>query len=95
MALGDIIKPKNGGSIVDQAKKLKNDKKTQLVSKVATDVSEVIKKMIWEADLEVADYNAVMEGVNRACANWFNEQINNRPMQDVIDDPAPSTEGDK
>jgi len=82
-------------SIADQAQSERDKQITQKIDKLATQLSNYIRHEIWEANLDISMYDVIMKSTVKKVGDWFNQQINNKKMQDVIDDPTPKEDTPK
>ena len=87
-----IKKPNQGPDIVEQAKEAKIKQKVDELKVKAENIAETLKAEIYNADIEIGDYKILTDGVMSILTNWFNTEINDRKMKDIVSNPSPEKE---
>jgi hypothetical protein len=72
------------GTIADQAQKVRLERQVAKIKKESEPIIEKMKDMIIDADINVGEFNGLMEAVNRGVANWYNSKINEKKITDVV-----------
>jgi hypothetical protein len=74
----------NLGAISDPFKK-----KAEKIGEIAKEIADMVTSKIWDAGIQVGEYKALREAINADCDTWFNEKINERKIQSIIENPDP------
>ena len=72
------------GSIQDQAQRIRLERQVEKIKKISEPIIEKVRELILEADINVGEFNGLMEAINRGVANWYNNEINGKNINSVI-----------
>lgn len=91
-----IITPKKNlppeMDITEQARRNAAQRKAKMVEDLAEKMTEPVKDIILQSEISIGDYKSVMQMLNEKLANWFNDEINDRKLVDVIKPEKPEPE---
>lgn len=82
-------------SIEEQAQKLRTDNTVRKIEEITEGLSKVVVKAFWDSNLEISMFNPTLKNLNDKTAAWFNKVINEKKIQDVVNDPAPEPKEEK